>query len=231
VTPVAADAHRVLHVVLAPPEGPDRSIPVEFLPAPPSLAWRKVVFAQARREGEAQPSVSLSPRAPRQAYREPGADSLLGMLRTLRLMAGASPAQAAAVAAANPALSLADLDPGPRSFGDYTVMNRFAVRDATTDTLGICASVTNATARRLLFAPDGWVVRAGDRVYPVGTADFQGVLDPGESAEALLVLGRGPDGEPTRLLPDNAFRISAVVAASASPRPVSRMALEGFDPR
>jgi hypothetical protein len=151
------------------------------------------------------------------------------MIRTLRLMLNETVEGAAGAAAANPSLSLRALDGAPRSFGDYTIANRFAVRDATTDTLGLCASVANQTARRLLFDPGSWVVRAGDRVYPVGTVDFAGELGPGETAAVFLVIARGPNGEPTRLLPDNTFEVSAVLGGSVNPRPVRRMALEGFE--
>jgi hypothetical protein len=229
VTPVSANAHRVLHVVLAEPGGATRGVPIEFIPAPAGLAWRKVVFTEAKDPEAAHPSVSLAARAPGSRLREPGPESELGMLRTLRLMLNEPAEGAAAAAAAHPTRSLKALDGAPRSFGDYTIANRFAVRDATTDMLGLCASVANQSARRLLFDPGSWVVRAGDRVYPVGTLDFPGELGPGETAAVFLVIARGPNGEPTRLLPDNTFEVSAVLGGSVNPRPVKRMALEGFE--
>ncbi len=97
--------------------------------------------------------------------------------------------------------------------------------------LGICASVANETPRRLLFDPQSWLVRVGDRVYPVRTLDFAGELEPGSTAPAFLVLSRDPNGSPTRLLADNAFEISALVRASVNPRPVQRVPISGFDPR
>jgi hypothetical protein len=44
VTPVAADAHRVLHVVLLRAGGADARRADRVHPGPPGLAWRKVVF-------------------------------------------------------------------------------------------------------------------------------------------------------------------------------------------
>jgi hypothetical protein len=231
VTPVAAGAHRVLHVVLALPKGQSRSVAVEFLPAPAGLAWQKVVFLGDQPPPDPGPPVSLSAGAPRSPFREPSPDSELGLATTLRLMLNTTEAGARAVAACNPALQLAVLEPRPRSFGDFTLTPRFAVRDSTTDSLGICVSVANATQRRLIFDPTGWIIRAGLRVYPVGTVDFPGELEPGAEAPALLVLGRGPDGAPTRLLPDNAFEVSAILLGSVNPRPVKRVPLAGLEPR
>jgi hypothetical protein len=230
VTPVAAGAHRVLHVVLAEPGGRTRGVPIEFMPAPAGLAWRKVVFAEAKRDAP-RPIVSLGSLPPRSGLRDPSPESELGLIRTLRLMLNTTADGAADIAAANPALSLRSLPGTPRSFGDFTISNRFALRDSTTDTLGLCASVANQTAKRLLFDPGSWVVRAGGRVYPVRTVDFAGEVEPGTTAAVFLVLARAPGGDPTLLLPDNDFEISAILSGSVNPRPVRRMALDGFDPR
>jgi len=229
VTPVTAGAHRVLHVVLAVPGARDRSLALEFLPAPSGLGWTKVAFAEAAEP--AAPVVTLSPQSPGRPRREPSVDSELGLLRTLRLLAGQTDVGAAAIAAANPALQFARLAGPPRSFGDFTLSCRFAVRDATTDSLGVCVEVANPTSRRLLFDPASWVLRVGDRVYPVPTVDFAGEVEPGATAAAFLVVARGPDGTPTRLRPNNPFAPSVVLLGTANPRPVLRSALAGMEPR
>jgi hypothetical protein len=230
VTPVAADAHRVLHVVLSEPGGATRGVPIEFIPAPPGLAWRKVVFSSGNAAAEPRPSITLSGRPPQTRLREPSPESEIGLVRTLRLMLNATAAGARDIAAANASLALATFDGPPRSFGDFTILIRLALRDSTTDTLAICASVANQTSRRLLFDPVSWVVRAGDRVYPIRTADFANELEPGAVAAAFLVLARGPDGEATGLLPGNDLEISVGLIGSVNPRPVRRMPLEGFGP-
>jgi hypothetical protein len=230
VTPVASGAHRVLHVVVAEPGAPARGVPIEFIPAPSGLAWNKVLFESGRAAGAPRPRVSLEARPPGTRLREATAESEIGLLRTLRLMLNTTEDGAGDIAAANPALTLKGLDGTPRSFGDFTISSRFAIRDAATGALGICASVANQTARRLVFEPAGWAVRVGDRVYPVPTVDFPDELEPGATGAVLLVLARGPDGAPTPLLADNSFEISAVLGASVNPRPVIRMPLKGLGP-
>ncbi len=228
VTPVAADAHRVLHVILDPGGGVTRSVSFEFLPAPVGLAWRKVVLADPTVRAKEGPSVSLVERPPRARLLESSPESEIGLIRTLRLILSMPADGARSVVAANPSLDMADFSVPPRSFGDFTIRIRFAVRDSVTGALGICASVSNQTARRLLFDPGSWVVRVGDHVYPIQTADFANELEPGDTSNAFLVLARGPDGEPTGLLPDNQFELSVILKGSFNPRPVLRMPLEGF---
>ena len=178
ITPVVAQAHRVLHIVLAEPGGASRGVPIELVPAPAGLAWRKVVFGVRAPAPPEKHPVSLELQAPRSRVREPSPESEMGILRTLRLMHGAGDDGAAAIAAANPAFRLHVLDGVPRSFGDFTLSNLFALRDATTGTLGLCVSVASASPRRLLFDPEAWVVRVGERIYPIRTLDFAGTLEP-----------------------------------------------------
>jgi hypothetical protein len=228
VTPVADQAHRVLHVVLAEPGGGTRSVPIEFVPAPAGLAWRKVVFGIRATSPPSGRKYTLSALAPASRLRDPSPESEISLVRTMRLLAAAGPEDAPGIAAANPALGLAVLDGPPRSFGDFTIACRLALRDATTDSLGLLVIVSNETARRLIFDPAGWVVRAGNRAYPVRTVDFSNEVEPGSAEAAFLVVARAPDGSPTLLLPDSALEVSAVLAGSANPRPVRRIAVEGF---
>ena len=192
--------------------GLTRSVALEFIPSPAGLAWRKVVFAPGEPAGSGPAGVPPSGAAPRAPARvEPG----LGDRPppdAQRSCANSTAEGARGIAAANPSLSLREPStPPPRSFGDFSVQCLFAARDATTGALGLCASVSNHTARRLLFDPSSWVVRAGDRVYPVRTVDFAGEIEPGGSQAAFLVLARGPDGRPTRLPADDEFEASVVL--------------------
>jgi len=229
VTPVTAQAHRVLLVVLAEPGGRSRGLPLELVPAPAGLAWRKVVFAAAQIPKQPRITVTLTAHPTQSRLREPSPESVIGLIRTMRLILNASAEGAAGIAAANPSLQLCAFDAQPTGFGAFSITNRFALRDASTDTLGLCVSVANKDNRRLFFEPTGWVIRAGDRAYPVKNVDFPGELEPGATQAAFLVLGRGPNAEPTLLLPDNTFEVSAVLTGSVNPRPVTHDALEGFE--
>jgi hypothetical protein len=231
VTPVAQDAHRVLHVVMALGGGATRSLPLEFIPAPPTLAWRKVTFVVAAPDGAQRPCVTLQRDPPRARLRAPGPSSEIGLIRTMRLLLNTSAEGARDIVAANPALSLCAADAPPRDFGGFSLACRFAVRDSATGELGLCVSVANQTPRRLLFDPMSWVVRVGDHVYPAGTVDFASELEPRASAAAFLVVAGGPDGATTGLLADNAFEPSVALSGSVNPRPVRRLSLEGPDLR
>jgi hypothetical protein len=223
VTPVSQDAHRVLHVVMECGGGATRSLPLEFIPAPPELAWRKVSFAAGTAGRPQRPPVSLLGGPPASRLRAPGPDSQLGLIRTMRLLANATEDGARDIAAANPALTLAQAGAPARDFGPFALACRFSVRDSTTGSLGLCVGVANKTDRRLIFDPRSWIVRAGDHVYAASAADFPPELGPGSGGAALLVVA---GGAASRLEAGNAFEPSVALLGSASPRPVRRISLE-----
>ena len=138
VTPVAAGAHRVLDIVLAEPGSSSRASPWNSCPL--RQEWRgQGGFGADRPSPEPRLAVSLSPRPPGTRLREPSPESEIGLIETLRLVLDSTAESARGFVGANPALELAALDGVPRSFGDFTVAPRFALRDGSTDTLGICA--------------------------------------------------------------------------------------------
>jgi len=252
VTPLVQGGHRVLHVVLAPPGEAPRTVLLEFLPAPPQSAWSKVTFlaaASARPSAAAAGSGERSARADEVAaadgrppenrtqrpapgpYRMPTPEMQLRLIRTMRLVRTLPPERARALVAADPALEWDDRRRAPRSFGPFVLRLAFAIRDRTTDCLGLCVDVRNTTRRRLVFDAESWVVRAGERVYPLRTADFANELEPEAAAVAWLVLARAQDGSPTRLLPEGDLQVSVQLAATVNPHPVWRFPLADSRPR
>ena len=225
VTPVAADAHRVLHVIVAPAEREERSIALEFLPAPAGLEWDTLVLEDGAPPAAPAPVVALAEEPPAPALRASGPDSELGLIRTLRLLLAAGAGRARAVAAANPALSFAFAEGDSIDFGDFSLAVRLAVRDATTGALGVAVRVANKTQRRLRFAPRSWSVRSGPRVYAVDTCDFFPALEPGSSGLAFLVVAATAGGGDTRLLPGSELLPSVEETGSENTRPVRRLGL------
>ncbi len=237
VTPLVSGGHRVLHLIVQPPGGTTRSIPLEFLAAPAGEAWHKVVLVDGAPAAESPDAASPSRGGPpRRAARAPSPDAPagrkptpadeLGLIRLMRRLHGLQADEAAALVAAQPALQWDDEARAPRSFGPFTVRLAFALRDGTTGCLGLCVEVRNATGRRLIFDAESWVVRSGDRVYPVRTADFANEVEPESVQTAWLVLTGAPDQNPARLLPDQDLSVSVRLSASVNPRPIFRFPVD-----
>jgi hypothetical protein len=239
VTPLVSGGHRILHLIGQPPGAPPRSVPLEFVAAPAGEAWHKVVLVEAAPasvEPDAAPSASEDTRRPAaltartdpQTFREPTAADELALIRLMRRLRGLSSHEAAALLAQQAALEWDDHARLPHSFGPFTLRLAFALHDAATDCLGLCVELRNATARRLVFDADSWVVRSGERVYPVRTVDFTHEVEPESVQTAWLVLARSPDGTPIRLRPDRELSVSVRLAASVNPKPMLRFPVDSL---
>ncbi len=237
VTPLVSGGHRVLHLIVQPAGGPQRSIPLEFLAAPAGEAWHKVVLVEGEPGGEGPeaPPPSLdgplrrAERAARPvgpAGRAPTPVDELGLIHLMRRLHGLPADAAAALVAARPALQWDDHARPPQSFGPFTLRLAFALQDGATDCLGLCVEVRNATARRLIFDAESWVVRSGDRVYPVRTVDFAHEVEPESVQTAWLVLTPAPDQSPGLLPADGDLSVSVRLSASVNPKPIFRFPVD-----
>ncbi len=95
---------------------------------------------------EARLAVALSPqRSPDTPWREPSADSEIGLLRTLRLMLNTDRGwrRAPSRRQIRPSTSASSRRASPAASGTSRCSTGSRCRDTTTDTLGICASVAN----------------------------------------------------------------------------------------
>lgn len=226
VTPLVEGASRILHVFM---EG-ERTLTLEIFAAERESAFKRVTFVDAERaeaaaaklaedERARRTTVTRSERPPESRYVEPSAATQHGLMQFMRALMNMPEDMARRMIEANRYLQV--VKHGREiSSGEFTISIRFAVRDAITDTLGVCISLKNNTSRRLLFDPQSWIMRAGSQVIPIRTVDFAGVLEPNATLPVFLVVTRGIDGRPTRLLPENDFTIAVTMTGSTSAKPV-----------
>lgn len=222
---------RTFHIIM---EG-DHVLTLEFIVvASEAQAFRRVKFVDTSSQAVAVAQAVQNERAerakasaikreddpPESRYVAPSAQTENGIRIFARALMGLSRDRAEQMIAANPALQGMPLNNVEES-GDYTIIQRYAIRDDVTDTLAVAVSLKNNTGLRLYFDPQGWIIRSGSRVYPVPTLDFAGVLEPNESSLVVLVLSRDQYGEPTRLLPSSPFRIAGKIRGRASAKPVT----------
>lgn len=167
---------------------------------------------------------------PESRYQRPNARTMDGMISLLRASVGLSAERVSLFSKANPSLQFVKHPGVPVNYGLYDLSVRTAIRDDITDTLGIAVAVTNLDRNmKLLFDPAEWIVRVGERVYRLNAPGtqimFPGTLNPGQSDMVYLVIGRAPDGVPTRLLPDNDFRVTAKLLDQTPALPVQSLDL------
>ena len=106
-------------------------------------------------------------------------------------------------------------------FNDYQIQIEAVFRFNAEDTLVFRAVITNEVETPLLYQPDSFAVRAGNRLYPQSVSDASGTVPPkGQSVVYFAVTGT-PDGGRNNLSLKNQF---TVLVNRLSPPPQSPLA-------
>jgi hypothetical protein len=98
-------------------------------------------------------------------------------------------------------------EPLVSDFNDYQIRIEEAFRFNAEDTLVFRVAITNATDASLIYQPDSFMVRAGNRLYPQSISDADGTIPPkGRSIVYFAVTGT-PDGGRNDLSLKNSFTV------------------------
>lgn len=109
-------------------------------------------------------------------------------------------------------------------FNDCQIQIEEAFRFNAEDTLVFRVAITNEAATPLIYQPDSFAIRAGNRLYPQSISDAEGTVPPhGESIVYFAVTGT-PDGGRNNLSLKNQFTV-LVNRLSPPPPPVAAAAL------
>ena len=121
--------------------------------------------------------------------------------------------------------SVADVDfttydgkPLVSEFNDYAIQIEQAFRFNAEDTLVFRLVITNRLDAPLIYQPDSFTLRAGDRLYPQSVSDADGTVPPKGQSIVYFAVSGTPDGGRNNLSLRNAFTV-LVTRISAPPPP------------
>ena len=77
---------------------------------------------------------------------------------------------------------------------NYAVSIKEAFRFDSEDTLIFRVGVTNKTDREMIYAPNGFFLRVGERTYPQSVSDASGIVPPHAEAPAYFAVTGTPNG-------------------------------------
>ena len=119
---------------------------------------------------------------------------------------------------ANVGFTTYDGKPLASDFNDYQIQIEEAFRFNAEDTLVFRVAITNETDAPLIYQPDSFAIRAGNRLYPQSVSDADGTVPPkGRSIVYFAVTGT-PDGGRNNLSLKNQFTV--LVNRLSPPPPV-----------
>jgi hypothetical protein len=92
-------------------------------------------------------------------------------------------------------------------FNDYQIQVEEAFRFNAEDTLVFRVGVTNATDTPLIYQPDSFALRAGNRLYPQSISDADGTVPPKSRSIVYFAVTGTPDGGRNNLSLKNNFMV------------------------
>jgi hypothetical protein len=92
-------------------------------------------------------------------------------------------------------------------FNDYQIQIEAAFRFNADDTLVFRVTITNETDAPLIYQPDSFTLRAGNRLYPQSISDASGTVPPKGRSIAYFAVTGTPDGGRNNLSLKNQFTV------------------------
>jgi len=102
-------------------------------------------------------------------------------------------------------------------FNDYEIQIEQAFRFNAADTLVFRAGITNETNLPLVYQPDSFVLRAGNRLYPQSISEADGTVPPHGRSLVYFAITGTPDGGRNELSLKNAFTVLFTRLSSPPP--------------
>jgi hypothetical protein len=105
-------------------------------------------------------------------------------------------------------------------FNDYEIQIEETFRFNAEDTLVFRLVITNKIDAPLIYQPDSFALRAGNRLYPQSISDADGIVPPKGQSIVYFAISGTPDGGRNELSLRNAFTVLVTRISSPPPAPV-----------
>ena len=105
-------------------------------------------------------------------------------------------------------------------FDDYQIQIEEAFRFNAEDTLVFRLIITNRVDAPLIYQPDSFTLRAGNRLYPQSISDADGTVPPNGRSIVYFAVSGSPDSGRNELSLRNAFTVLVTRVSPTPPPPV-----------
>jgi len=184
-----------------------------------NIRWneRTYVFELAESDAPVLSLIMESPPVPEEAGHAPEVSplkllSLLDKAKAFPLLKSQQPESVA-----NVGFTTYDGKPLVSDFNDYEIQIEEAFRFNAEDTLVFRVGITNKSDTPLIYQPDSFALRAGNRLYPQSISDSDGQVAPRARSIVYFAVTGTPDGGRNNLSLKNQF---TVLVQRLSPPPV-----------
>ena len=130
---------------------------------------------------------------------------------------------------ANVSFTTYDGKPLISDFNDYQIQIEEAFRFNAEDTLAFRVGITNETDEPLIYQPDSFTLRAGNRLYPQSISDAEGSVSARSTSIVYFLVTGTPDGGRNDLSLKNDFTV-LINRISPTPRALVPTNMPVFQP-
>jgi hypothetical protein len=165
------------------------------------------------------PTVKRVETVPEATLRECTPEIELGIVDFLRLLVANSRTRAVEVASASEVFESSEKR-DVYDFGSFEIRVVWALRDTTSNAIGLALFITNRTVDTLALDPLSWALRAGAKLYQPTTVKGGLEIPPQSTVPVFLVVARDrKTGRPLQLGVGTEFQPSVRIAGRSSARP------------
>ena len=142
---------------------------------------------------------------PESKLKPSGGAKLLGLIDTLKMLAGQSPSSVETILNKSPNLSLSIRDNDIFDFNTYKIGLTKILRNNEMDAIAFEVIVENTSTNHLFLEPESFTVRVGDSIYDAVISDINPDLPKKKTQTGYFVMIGTPDGSPNWLDVNNNF--------------------------
>lgn len=182
-----------------------------YITANPEKAWTSLVFEdpnELKKIDEIHPRIHKSFSVPKAKIQSSGIAKIIGFLDITKLLSQVNESVLTKLLSTMPDVQVSLRKNDFLDYGTHRIFIDIVSRNNKYDIVVFGLRVINDSKQLLQFNPESFTVRCKEAVYAQVVSDFQGSVQPGESAIAYFAIIGTAEGSPNYLDPSNKFNIN-----------------------
>lgn len=182
-----------------------------YLVSNPDKAWTALIFTDPEKDSkkaDLHPRIHKSFKKPKPKLQPSSTAKMIGFMDLTKLLSQLKSPALKEILNLTPNVSVSLRKDNCTNFGTHRIVLDIVARNNDYDMLVFGLRLINDEKVPLTFNPESFTVRCGNNVYTQAISDFQGKVDPGESAVGYFLILGTAEGTPNYLSPENEFLIT-----------------------
>lgn len=181
-----------------------------YLTPDPNKAWTALIFKDpetAKDKEPPHPRIYKSTRLPTKKLETSSTAKIIGMIDMTKMLSQIKEPILKELLETMPDISVSLRQNDLQEYGTHRVFLDIVSRHDKYDILVFGVRIINDSQENIVLNPESFTVRCGNQVYTQVVSDFQGRVQPRESAIGYFAIIGTAEGSPNYLSPNNTFQV------------------------